>query len=88
MYICREKPPEEWEQQYLLRCVHSFNSKSKMEYLMYCNVLKVMPDKRVKIKVFGNRATSMNGSRIRYVHFSRLQNGLILNSFSLEWRNQ
>lgn len=83
MIICNEKPPKEWQGEYLLECLHSFNSKSRIEYLMYCNFIKDMPNNRVKIKVFGTRF-SMKGCRIRYVDKYRLHNAEILKNFNLE----
>lgn len=34
---------------------------------MHCNILKKMPDGRLKIKVFGYRWSHPNGEKIRYV---------------------
>ena len=34
---------------------------------MYCDVLKEMPDRRLKVKVYGYRHLSIEGERIRYV---------------------
>ncbi|AIZ78733.1 acylphosphatase [Actinobacillus equuli] len=87
MKIAKTKPPEEWSGEYLLECLHSLNSKSQIEYLMYCNFIKNMPDGRVKIKVFGSRF-SMVGSRIRYVDKTRIHESSILDKFNLEWRKQ
>lgn len=59
--------PEKWQGQHLLRCIHSLNANSKIYYLMYCDVLKEMPDRRLKVKVYGYRHLSIEGERIRYV---------------------
>ena len=59
--------PEEWAGIHVLKCTHSLNSRSKIDYLMYCDVLKKMPAGRLKIRVYGNRYVSTEGSRIRYV---------------------
>ena len=36
---------------HLLECTHSLNSRSQIDYLMYCNVLKTMSDGRLKVYV-------------------------------------
>lgn len=59
--------PEHWAGIHVLKCTHSLNSRSKIDYLMYCDVLKKMPGDRLKIRVYGNRYVSTEGSRIRYV---------------------
>lgn len=64
--ICPEQPIN-WEGEHLLECTHSFNSKSKKYYLMYCDVLKKMPNARLKIRVYGRLYKSTQGERIRYV---------------------
>lgn len=62
-----KKQPEKWQVRHLLKCTHSLNSKSKIHYLMYCDVIKDMPDGRLKIKVYGERHLSVDGEKIRYV---------------------
>ena len=37
------------------------------DYHMACNILKKMPDGRLKVEVFGNRCWGGSRSRIRYV---------------------
>lgn len=64
-HICKDKP-EEWEGLYYLKCRHRLGS-SCIRYLMHCNVIKTMPDGRLKLQVFGSRYVSVKGSRIRYV---------------------
>ena len=59
--------PQNWQGQHLLKCTHSLNLKSKIHYLMYCDVLKKMPGGRLKIKVYGERYRSIEGEKIRYV---------------------
>lgn len=59
--------PQNWQGQHFLKCTHSLNSKSKIDYLMYCDVLKEMPGGRLKIKVYGERHRSIEGEKIRYV---------------------
>ena len=59
--------PINWEGKHLLECTHSFNSKSKKHYLMYCDVLKKMPNARLKIRVYGRLYNSIQGERVRYV---------------------
>ena len=59
--------PQNWQGQHLLKWTHSLNSKSKIHYLMYCDVLKEMPGGRLKIKVYGERYRSIEGEKIRYV---------------------
>lgn len=59
--------PQNWQWRHLLKCTHSLNSKSKIHYLMYCDVLKEMPGGRLKIKVYGERYRSIEGEKIRYV---------------------
>lgn len=64
--------PQNWQGRHLLKCTHSLNSKSKIDYLMYCDVLKEMPDGRLKIKVYGERYPSIAGEKIRYVDVGRV----------------
>lgn len=62
--------PEKWHGQHYLKCVHQLNHQSEICYQMFCNVLKTMPDGRLKIEVFGERYwkdARINKSRIRYV---------------------
>lgn len=65
--LSKEPAPENWEGVYLLACRHHYNSKAYDDFLMYCNVLKEMPDGRLKIKVFGYRWTKTDGEKIRYI---------------------
>lgn len=64
--ICPEQPIN-WKGEHLLECTHSFNRRSKKYYLMYCDVLKKMPNARLKIRVYGRLYNSIQGERIRYV---------------------
>lgn len=64
--ICKEQP-KEWDGEHYFTCEHSLNSRSKIYFLMHCNILKKMPDGRLKIKVFGYRWLHPNGEKIRYV---------------------
>lgn len=66
-YTVCKKVPKDWQGQNYLRCTHSYNRKSSTSYLMYCDVLKIMPDGRLKIRVYGERWRHTEGSRIRYV---------------------
>lgn len=43
-----------------------------MRYMMYCDVLKTMPDGRKKVRVYGERYHRAIGSRIRYVEAGRV----------------
>ncbi|ATD64603.1 hypothetical protein CGZ65_03450 [Neisseria weixii] len=61
-----KKLSEAWAGIHVLKCTHSLNSRSKIDYLMYCDVLKKMPGGRLKIRVYGSRYVSTEGSRIRY----------------------
>ncbi|MDH3001457.1 hypothetical protein A1D23_13000 [Chelonobacter oris] len=70
--ISKKQVPEKWDGKYYLTCVHSFNSMSRYDYLMYCNIEKEMSCERVKIRVFGYRWTNTVGERIRYVDRERL----------------
>ncbi|ASK27158.1 hypothetical protein BG910_04865 [Neisseria chenwenguii] len=58
--------PEHWAGIHVLKCTHSLNSRSKIDYLMYCGVLKKMTEGRLKIRVYGSRYVLTEGSRIRY----------------------
>ena len=69
--ICRERP-DGWGGTSFLQCTHSFNKKSQMRYMMYCDVLKTMPDGRKKVRVYGERYHRSSGSRIRYVEAGRV----------------
>lgn len=72
-YVISRKPqPEEWLGEHYLACTHSFNSRNSIDYVMYCNVLKTMPDGRLKVRVFGYRWTGTDGSKIRYVEDYRV----------------
>jgi hypothetical protein len=64
--------PEKWQGRYLLKCTHALNTKSKIRYLMYCDIIKQMPDGRLKIKVYGERHRSADGEKIRYVDAGRV----------------
>lgn len=68
VYLLSKEPiPENWDGVYLLECRHHYNSKAYDDFLMYCNILKEMPNDRLKIKVFGYRWTKTSGEKIRYV---------------------
>ena len=64
----RNEQPDGWNGSHLLECTHSLNSRSRIDYLMYCNVLKTMSDGRLKVYVYGTRYHSIKGGRIRYVN--------------------
>ena len=66
MIICKEQPAY-WDGKYVLRCKHSFNSKSRINYLMYCNHLGYTKSGKVKLLVFGYRHTHTRGGRVRYI---------------------
>lgn len=55
-----------------IECCHHYNSKAYDDFLMYCNVIKEMPDGRLKLKVFGYRWTKTDGEKIRYVEADRV----------------
>lgn len=65
--------PQNWQWRHLLKCTHSLNSKSKIHYLMYCDVLKEMLGGRLKIKVYGKRYRSIEGEKIRYVDADQVE---------------
>jgi len=56
---------------YLLKCAHQVG-RSRHEYLMECDVLKRMPDGRLKIRVYGDRFWKRDKQRIRYVESVRV----------------
>ena len=62
-----QRQPEKWQGRHLLKCTHALNSVSEIRYLMYCDIIKQMPDGRLKIKVYGERHRSADGEKIRYV---------------------
>jgi hypothetical protein len=75
LYLKRRIHPEQpinWGGEYLLECTHSLNSKSKIYYLMYCDILKKMPNARLKIRVYGRRYVSTQGDCIRYIDADRV----------------
>jgi len=39
---------------------------------MYCDIIKQMPDGRLKIKVYGERHRSADGEKIRYVNAGKV----------------
>ena len=63
-----KEQPDGWNGSHFLKCSHSLNSRSRIDYLMYCNVLKTMSDGRLKVYVYGTRYHSIEGGRIRYVN--------------------
>ena len=67
-----QRQPEKWQGRYLLKCTHAFNSVSEIRYLMYCDIIKQMPDGRLKIKVYGERYRSADGEKIRYVNAGKV----------------
>ena len=69
--LCPDAPPE-WRGTHFLRCKHAYNSRSSTRYLMYCDVLKSMPDGRLKICVYGERWIHTRGNRIRYISAHRV----------------
>lgn len=68
--------PDRWHGVNYLNCLHQLNHKSEINYQMFCNILKTMPDGRLKIEVFGYRyfirKESINRSYIRYVDADRV----------------
>lgn len=63
-----------------LRCSHSYNWGSRVEYNMPCLILKELPNNRAKILVFGNRRKKLEYcdlkellGRIRYVSKNKLK---------------
>jgi hypothetical protein len=62
-----------------LRCVHSYNLRSRVEYNMPCLILKELPNNQVKILVFGDRRTKLEycdekslAGKVRYVSKDRI----------------
>lgn len=57
-----------------LRCRHQIGANG-FDYQMPCEILKTMPDGRLKIQVFGDRYWKgrRHVSRIRYVHAFRVK---------------
>ena len=72
IFKCKDNP-KDWKGQHVLHCCHSLNRRSKIYYIMYCDILKKMPDGRLKIKVYGQRYTSVETDRIRYVPEFRVE---------------
>lgn len=70
------KAPDGWLGEYYINCLHQLNHGSEIYYQMFCNILKHMPDGRLKIQVFGYRyfydEKYLNRCRIRYVDFCRV----------------
>ena len=56
---------------YLLKCAHQIG-RNRQEYLMECDVLKRMPNGRLKIRVYGDRFWKRDKQRIRYVESTRV----------------
>lgn len=56
-----------------LKCAHVIG-RNRAEYLMRCDVLKEMPDGRLKVRVYGDRnwANTDHLSRVRYVDRHRV----------------
>ena len=67
MPIIHEEQPENWKGLHVLKCLHQLNSRAEIHYLMYCDVIKPMPNARLKLRVYGCRYHSIKGERIRYV---------------------
>ncbi len=74
-YIISKNPPKDWDGIYLLECKHCFfGNDSGRLFFMYCNILKEMPNQRLKIRVLGERWRNTNTNRIRYVDRARVVN--------------
>ena len=58
---------------HLLSCSHVIGGNRK-RYSMPCDVIAVMPDGRVKVRVYGDRnwKNTQDKSRVRYVDASRV----------------
>lgn len=39
-WICKDEKPQEWDGTHYLTCIHTLNSRSHIDFLMYCNILK------------------------------------------------
>lgn len=65
--------PKNWKGVHIVLCEHCFgNNVSK--YAMYCDIEKYLKhSNNVKITVYGNRLRSIVGSRIKYVHKSKIK---------------
>lgn len=73
--ISKKTAPKNWDGKHFLTCTHSYNSKASIDYIMYCNVIKEMPNDRLKIKVFGYRWHDTEGKeKIRYIDKYRVIN--------------
>lgn len=81
MIICKEQPVY-WGGKYVLRCKHSFNSKSRIHYLMYCNHLGYTKSGKVKLLVFGYRHIHTRGGRVRYTRTKGWRNQKRISSAS------
>nr|DAP27145.1 MAG TPA: hypothetical protein [Caudoviricetes sp.] len=65
--IINKTKPANWQGVHVLKCKHCVGSKNCKRYAMYCDVIKEMPDGRVKIKVYGDRYWHTNNFKYRYV---------------------
>lgn len=59
------------EARHLLACRHQI-CRNGRDYYMRCDILKVMPDGRLKVRVWGDRYWKSEKNRIRYVEASRV----------------
>ena len=72
-WIYKDEKPQEWDGTHYLTCIHTLNSRSHIDFLMYCNILKKMPDGRLKVRVFGYRWSNVRGEKIRYINSYRVR---------------
>ena len=64
--IINKAKPADWKGIHVLRCCHCIG-RNRTYYLMYCDVVKEMPNGKVKLKVYGNRYWRTDGFKYRYV---------------------
>ena len=64
--IINKNKPSDWKGIHVLRCRHCIG-KNSIYYLMYCDIVKEMPNGKVKLKVYGDRYCHTNGFKYRYV---------------------
>ena len=77
--ICKDEKPQEWDGTHYLTCIHTLNSHSHIDFLMYCNILKKMPNGRLKIRMFGYRWSNVKGEKIRYIDSCRVRKSVEFN---------
>lgn len=69
--IINKNKPADWKGVHFLKCKHCIG-RNTTYYAMYCDVIKEMPDGRIKLKVYGDRYWHTDSVKYRYVESWRV----------------